>query len=151
MSLLHSSWLFVIYFPELYISDLTVIISSIFCTGAVKTVKSCFYFSVCFKHICIFKWSVFWKKRASFFSCTFRNFQYLGFLLEVRFVKNTLKFLEVIGAFVAEIWSFMVFGGGFSIFDFDFWFMKPQTSFFQEYFFVCPSILQISCLLAEYY
>ena len=71
--------------------------------------------------------------------------------MDVRFVKNTLKFLEVIGAFVAEIWSFKVFGGGFSIFDFDFWFMKPQTSLFQEYFFVCPSKLQISCLLAEYY
>ena len=69
----------------------------------------------------------------------------------VEFVKNISKILEAIDLFVAEIWSFMAFHGGFSIFDFDFWFMKPQTSFFQEYFFVCPSILQISCQLAEYY
>ena len=41
ISLLHSSLLFVIYFPELYISNLTVIISPTFCTGAVETVKSC--------------------------------------------------------------------------------------------------------------
>ena len=41
MSLLHFSWLFGISFPELYISNLTVIISSMFCTGAFETVKSC--------------------------------------------------------------------------------------------------------------
>ena len=41
MSLLHSSWLFAIYFPKLYISNLTVIISSMFGTGAFETVKSC--------------------------------------------------------------------------------------------------------------
>ena len=41
ISLLHSSLLFVIYFPELYTSNLTVIISPTFSTGAVETVKLC--------------------------------------------------------------------------------------------------------------
>ena len=41
ISLLHSSWLFAIYFPELYISNLIAIMSSMFCPGAVETVKSC--------------------------------------------------------------------------------------------------------------
>ena len=41
ISLLHSPWLFVIYFPEFYISNLTGIISSMFCTSAAETVKSC--------------------------------------------------------------------------------------------------------------
>ena len=41
ISLLHSSLLFVIYFPELYTSNLTVTISSTFSTGAVETVKLC--------------------------------------------------------------------------------------------------------------
>ena len=41
MSLLPSSRWCTIYFFELYISDLTVIIPSMFCTGAVETGKSC--------------------------------------------------------------------------------------------------------------
>ena len=41
ISLLHSSRWSVIYFSEFYISDLTVVIPSIFCTGAVVAVKSC--------------------------------------------------------------------------------------------------------------
>ena len=41
ISLLHSSRWSAIYFSELYISNLTVIIPSMFCTGAVVTVKSC--------------------------------------------------------------------------------------------------------------
>ena len=40
ISLLHSSQS-AIYFFELYISDLTVIIPSMFCTGTVETVKLC--------------------------------------------------------------------------------------------------------------
>ena len=45
-----------------------------------------------------------------------------------RFIKTSSKFLYVAELFVAEIWPFMVFHGGFSIFDFDFWFMKQQSS-----------------------
>ena len=41
ISLLHSSLRSAICFSELYISNLTVIIPSMFCTGAVETVKSC--------------------------------------------------------------------------------------------------------------
>ena len=41
ISLLHSSRWSAIYFSELYISNLTVIIPSMFCISAVETVKSC--------------------------------------------------------------------------------------------------------------
>ena len=46
ISLLHSSQWSAIYFSELYISNLTVIIPSIFCTGVVETVKLFIGFSL---------------------------------------------------------------------------------------------------------
>ena len=50
--LLHSSWLFAIYFPELYISNLAVIISSMFGTGAFETVKSCISLFLLLANLC---------------------------------------------------------------------------------------------------
>ena len=117
ISLRHSSWWSAIYFSELYILNLTVIILSMFCTGAVETVKSCIGLSLLLANLYLQVVS-FLIKRRLFLQLHTSNFSVTGFLLCVKFVKNTSKFLEFIDPFVTEIWSFMAFHGDFLIFDF---------------------------------
>ena len=143
--MLHSSRWSSIYFSELCISDLTVIIPSMFCTGAVETVRSCIGLSLLLASLYSQVVS-FLAKRHLFLQLHTSNFR-----LCVKFVKNTSKFLEVIDPFVSKIWSFMTFHGGFSIFNFDFWFMKPQLHFFGNVFsYRHQHCCQISCLLVGY-
>ena len=91
--MLHSSRLFIIYFLVVYISNLTVIISSMFCTSAVETVKSC---------ISLFLLPA----NLHFQVVSFMKKTHLPLKLHFKLYKNTSKFLEVIDPFVAEIWSF---------------------------------------------
>ena len=92
-----------------------------FCTGAVETVRSCIGLSLLLASLYSQVVS-FLAKRHLFLQLHTSNFP-----LCVKSAKNTSKFLEVIDSFLTEIWSFMASHGGFSIFDFDFRFMKPQT------------------------
>ena len=75
---------------------------------------------------------------------TFRKSSGLGFRLCVKFLRYISKFLEVIDPFVAEIWSFIMFYRGFFIITSKS--MKPQASFFQDRFFMRPSILMLNFL-----
>ena len=62
ISLLHSSRWSAIYFSEFYISNLTVIIPSMFCTGAFQTVKSCISLSLLLANLYLQVVSVLVKK-----------------------------------------------------------------------------------------
>ena len=95
-----------------------------FCTGAVETVKSCIGLSLLLANLYL-QVASFLVKRRLFLQLHTSNFPVTRFSTCVKFVKNTSKLLEVIDPLVTEIWSFMVFNGGFLIFDFDFRFMKP--------------------------
>ena len=67
-------------------------------------------------------------------------------------LKTPRRILEVTDPSATEIWSFMDFHGGFSIFDFDFRFMNPQPSFFSNVFsYGHQYCCQISFLLVGYY
>ena len=66
--------------------------------------------------------------------------------------QNTPKPLKAIDPPFAKIWCFMTFHGDFSIFDFDFRFMKPQTSVFRNVFsYAHQYCCKISSSLVEYY
>ena len=79
ISLLHSSRWSAIYFSELYISNLTVIIPLMFCTGAVETVKSCIGLSLLLANLCLQVVS-FLVKRRLFLELHTSNFQVARFL-----------------------------------------------------------------------
>ena len=79
---------------------------------------------------------------------TFRKSSGLGFRLCVKFLRYISKFLEVIDPSVAEIWSFITFYGGFLTITSKL--MKPQASFFQDRFFMRPSILMSNFLFISW-
>ena len=73
--LLHSSRLFFIYFPGFYISNLTVEISSMFCTDLVETVKSCISLFLLVENLCFQVVSFFAKNTAELHFKLSKNLQ----------------------------------------------------------------------------
>ena len=113
-----------------------------FRTCAVKTVKSCISLFLLPANLCFQVVTVLVKTplllHISYTLETFHKSSITRFLC-VKFLKNTSKFLKVIDASVAEMWSFMAFHGGFLIIALKL--MKRQTALFQDCSFKCPSVL----------
>ena len=120
-----------------------VILLSMFCTYAAGVLKQYISLILLRENLCFQVVNVLVKLSSHVISAIHlklsTNLQQLGFRLCVNFLKDISMFLEVIDPFVGGIWSFITFHRGFFIIISKL--MKPQASFFQDRFFIRPSIL----------